>query len=544
VPLFAATIFLSAFLLFQVQPLLGKVLLPWFGGTPAVWTTCMCFFQVVLLGGYAYAHWIIEHLSARRQALVHVALLAGAVASVFPTILPDPALAPTAAEAPAVTILLVLARSVGLPYFALSATGSLLQAWFARRHPQRSPYALYALSNAGSLLGLVTFPFLVEPALGSAGQAAGWFWGFFAFAGLCSFVALAGRGPAAARAPERDPDPAPPSWSDRFSWVGLAACGSVMLLAITNQMALDVASVPFLWVLPLAVYLLSFVVAFGGERRYRRGLWYPLFVAATAGTIGLMYAGAGPPLWVQIGGYVGALFVFTMVAHGELYRLRPAPARLTSFYLSLALGGALGGVLVGLVAPVVFSQYFELHLCLLALPMLVLGAFRRRPELGVGRVAQRRILGLCAVVAIVAGVLVEWFDPIGLALVVPLVLAIAVGFAFAALFVRHDGEHGGLERRGLTIAWVLPKLAVVLLGVNLVNLARWHSGDALAVERVSSTMARSSTDSSSRIPRAASGTPPTSATAAGWGWRWSGIRRGRRACPCASACWAWAPGRC
>ncbi len=365
---FALTIFLSAFLLFQVQPLIGKVILPWFGGTPAVWNTCMVFFQVLLLGGYAYAHWSIERLNPRRQGIVHVALLVAAVAVTAPTILPSASLAPDGTESPTWLILAVLAVSVGLPYFTLSATGSLVQAWFARAKPDRSPYSLYALSNAGSLLGLLTFPFVVEPNLGSAYQASMWFWGYVAFAVACSVLAIrVGWVTAGAREHAADVEVAgepgePPSVIMKLLWVALAACGSTMLLATTNQMALDVASVPFLWVLPLALYLLSFILCFSSERRYPRVAFYPLFVASVVGVLSLMLAGPGVKIYTQVGIYCGALFVFVMVCHGELYRLRPHPRHLTSFYLMLSLGGAVGGIFVGLVAPHVFDQYFD---CLL-----------------------------------------------------------------------------------------------------------------------------------------------------------------------------------
>ncbi|HEY8379836.1 MAG TPA: hypothetical protein VIK91_25270, partial [Nannocystis sp.] len=257
---FALTIFLSAFLLFQVQPLIGKIILPWFGGTPAVWTTCMLFFQCLLLAGYAYAHAVIA-MPARRQGPLHLTVLGAAVLAAAPTIFPPAAYKPDGAGSPLLQILLVLAVSVGLPYFALSTTGSLVQAWFSRLYPGRSPYPLYALSNIGSLLGLLTFPFLVEPRLGSATQASVWFWGFALFAVLCGSIALRtmrenAQPSTAGGSDETDVAP-PPSLGLRAIWVALGACASIMLLALTNQMAIDVASVPFLWVIPLALYLLS-----------------------------------------------------------------------------------------------------------------------------------------------------------------------------------------------------------------------------------------------------------------------------------------------
>ena len=476
---FAVTIFLSAFLLFQVQPLIGKIALPWFGGTPAVWTTCMLFFQVLLLGGYAYAHFTTR-LTPRRQAIVHVALLALAVIATAPTILPGDAWKPAGDDSPVAVILAMLAVTVGLPYFTLSATGSLAQAWFARAHPGRSPYALYALSNIGSLLGLLTFPFAVEPRLGSAQQASLWFWGYAAFAVLCGALALRVglRTPAAATVPKDSSDAPPPTPGLYAVWVGLAACASTMLLAITNQMAIDVASVPFLWVVPLALYLLSFILCFGSERWYPRIVFYPLLVAAYVGVVGLMLAGSAARLPVQISVYAGALFVFVMVCHGELYRLRPHPRHLTSFYLALSLGGALGGLLVGLVAPYVFPQYFELHLCLLATAVLVFYAFHRDPRLELrGRWLRTVVRAQCLGVAGVA-VYVARLDPDAFRFVIPLTAAVGIVLLFAFLW-----SHELVRTPRGRLAWLLPPIAVALLGVNLAIEAARRGDRAVAVSR-------------------------------------------------------------
>ena len=479
---FALTIFLSAFLLFQVQPLIGKIVLPWFGGTPAVWTTCMLFFQVLLLGGYAYAHFSPGRLTPRRQGLVHVALLALAVAATAPTILPADTWKPGGAESPLWLILGLLAVTVGLPYFTLSATGSLAQAWFSRAHPGRSPYALYALSNIGSLLGLLTFPFAVEPNLGSTQQAGLWFWGYVAFALLCGGLALRVglRAPAGASSAvlEDSPDAPRPGLGLRAVWVGLAACASTMLLAVTNQMTIDVASVPFLWVVPLALYLLSFILCFGSERWYPRVLFYPLLVAAYVGVVGLMLAGGGAKLEVQVAVYCASLFVFVMVCHGELYRLRPHPRHLTGFYLALSLGGALGGVLVGLVAPAVFSQYYELHLCLLATAALVFYAFYRDPRLELRggwlkAVVRAEMLAFLAIAWWVAEL-----DAYAFGFVVPLVSAAALVLVFAFLW-----SEGTVQTRRGRLAWLLPPAAIALLAVNLAIEARRRSSDAVTISR-------------------------------------------------------------
>ena len=489
---YALTIFLSAFLLFQVQPLIGKVILPWFGGTPAVWNTCMVFFQMLLLGGYAYAHWSIDKLTPRKQGLIHLVLLAVAVAVTAPTILPGESWAPTGDESPIAFILLLLGVAVGLPYFTLSATGSLLQAWFARSYPDRSPYPLYALSNAGSLLGLLTFPFLVEPNLGSSAQASTWFWVYAIFAFLCSALAVrvgwvaAGSTAAGPELEEPSDDAEPPTRGLKAVWVALAACGSVMLLATTNQMAIDVASVPFLWVLPLSLYLLTFILCFSSEKRYPRVVFYPLFVASVVGVLSLMLAGPGVKIYTQVGIYCGALFVFVMVCHGELYRLRPHPRYLTSFYLMLSLGGALGGVFVGLIAPNVFDQYYELHLCLLLTPALVLYTFWRDPRL---ELKGRALIGLAVVSAAVAFGVIGYvafehpgqFEYVSTGAIATALIAI-FGLVYAVRSKEKPQESMARHGRG-RLAWALPGVALVLLGANLVEEVSYRSTGALEISR-------------------------------------------------------------
>jgi len=389
VGLWASTIFLSAFLLFQVQPLVGKYLLPWFGGGPGVWTACLLFFQTVLLAGYAYAHLIRTYLPRRGQVLVHLAVLV--VAAVLLPIAPSAAWKPEAAVGdPTGRILLLLATSVGLPYFALAATSPLVQAWFGARHPGRSPYRLYALSNAGSLGALVTYPFLVEPALRLGTQATVWSAGFVGFAALCAGCGVAlWRAKVAAETPAARPAhgggvaEAAPGVRGWLLWLALPACGSVMLLAVTNQMCADVAVVPFLWILPLGLYLLSFVLCFRSDRAYPRPLFWVLLPLAAAVILWLLYENIQASILWQIVGYSAGLFVVCMVCHGELARLKPGPRRLTSFYLAIAAGGAMGGLLVALVAPRIFRGYFELHVGLWACLVLAMLAVRwdrgRRP---------------------------------------------------------------------------------------------------------------------------------------------------------------------
>ena len=380
--LHAVTIFLSAFLLFQIQPLIARYLLPWFGGTAAVWTTCMLFYQIVLLAGYAYAHLIRTRLSSRGQVIAHLVLLAAAV--VLLPIAPSAGWKPQEAGDPTWRILGTLAATVGIPYFALSATSPLLMAWFSATRPGASPYRLYAISNAGALLALASYPFVVEPLLRLRMQADVWSALFISFAFLCGACAIffwrAKRPPetlpetagAAASAPPR------PSLFVRGLWLALPACGSALLLAVTNEMCSDVGVVPDLWILPLALYLVSFILCFESDRLYQRAIFWPLLVVAGGVALALLYGGVNVPIVLQIAGYSFVLFACCMVCHGELARLKPDPRLLTSYYLSISAGGAVGGVLVGLVAPVVFSGYFELHVALGACFVLTALIFWRK----------------------------------------------------------------------------------------------------------------------------------------------------------------------
>jgi SAM-dependent methyltransferase len=410
VALYALTIFLSAFLLFQVQPLIGKYILPWFGGGPTIWTTCMLFFQMVLLAGYAYAHLVRTHLKERRQAVVHAALLVGAV--LLLPIAPSAAWKPEEAGDPTWRILLVLAASVGVPYFALSATSPLLQAWFSVTHPGRSPYRLYALSNAGSLLALASYPFLIEPELRLKTQTLAWSAGFVVFVIFGALCALrlwrAEPAAAAAEAPAGEAPSAPrPGWGTWVLWLLLPACGSVMLLAVTNQMCMDVGVVPFLWVLPLSLYLLSFIVVFNNERAYWRPVFWPLLAAAAGVMIYVLFRGVYLGILWQVAGHSAVLFVCCMVCHGELARLKPDPRRLTAFYLMSSAGGAVGGLLVTIVAPLVFSGYRELHYGLIACLTLAAAAYlHERWVRGQERPVWKFIVFTAASLAVVIGTLI------------------------------------------------------------------------------------------------------------------------------------------
>jgi len=369
--LYAVTIFLSAFLLFQVQPLIAKIILPWFGGTAAVWTVCMLFFQVLLLAGYVYSHAYVRlRIPARRH--IHIALLALAAATL--PLAASTAWKPAGGEDPTWRILGLLATSVGLPYFVLSTTGPLVQAWYARSHEGAAPYRLFALSNLGSMLALVSYPLAVEPLLALGTQAAVWSAGFVLFALACA--ALAWRSKGAEAQPLAGGESGKPGPGLQALWAGLACCASVLLLAFTGHMTLNIAAIPFLWVLPLALYLLSFVLCFEASGWYRRWLFVPLLGAGLAGVC-VTLTHSNPSIWTLIPLYSATLFAACMVCHGELARSKPHPQHLTGFYLMLALGGAAGGVLVGLVAPNVFEDLYELPIGMLALSLLVIAALLR-----------------------------------------------------------------------------------------------------------------------------------------------------------------------
>jgi len=368
---YALTIFTGAFLLFQVQPLIGKYILPWFGGGPGVWTTCMLFFQVLLLGGYAYAHFTTRWLKPRTQTVVHLALLAAALALL--PITPGDAWKPQGVDNPTLRILVLLAVSIGLPYFVLSATGPLIQHWFSRARPDQSPYRLYALSNVGSLLALISYPFLFETEFTRRTQAALWGWGLLVYVVCCAVCALrvwkANRAVesapstpslqhSAASSPSLNPQP---STLNHFLWLLFPACASVLLLAVTNKLCQDVAVIPFLWVVPLAIYLLSFIICFDSPRWYQRLPFTLALVAALAGLCWALFNASDQSLLRQVAIYCGGLFICCMVCHGELYRLRPDPRYLTGFYLMIAAGGALGGFFVAVIAPLIFTDYYELH---------------------------------------------------------------------------------------------------------------------------------------------------------------------------------------
>lgn len=372
----ALTIFVSAFLLFELEPLIAKIILPWFGGVAAVWTVCLLFFQTVLLLGYLYAHLLTRRFGWRMQGWLHVGLLAASLLAL--PILPKNSLKPLGPEHPALHILWVLMLTVGLPFFLLSATSPLLQAWLTSARKDSGVYRFYALSNAGSLLGMLSYPMLIEPWLSTVGQAWSWSVAYAAFAVACAAIALAQHGRSAPHEQEKE---IPRSdWKTRALWIGLSACSSALLLAITNHITQNVASVSFLWIIPLSLYMLSFILCFGSSRWYHRTIFLRLLgVALGAMAYALSPSLMALPLWVLISVFCAGLFVCCMFCQGELARLKPDPSQLTSFYFLSSLGSVAGAVFVAVVAPQVFSGFYELHVAVGACALLAVLVHRMDP---------------------------------------------------------------------------------------------------------------------------------------------------------------------
>ena len=384
--LYALTIVVSAFLLFQVQPVIAKIILPWFGGSAAVWTVCMLFFQMALLLGYLYAHALVRYLRPRTQMLVHAGLLL--LSALALPVYPSTAWKPLGGEDPTLRILGLLAVTVGLPYFLLSTTGPLLQAWYARRFQGAMPYRLYALSNAGSMFALLSYPVLFEPVFTTHQQAWMWSAAYGVFVVLCGVTAIGsgpgarGQGPGASSA-SPGAHAVPPSAKKYLIWLLLPAVASLLLLAITNHLSQNVAAIPFLWVLPLSIYLLTFILCFEGSGWYRRNPYLQLLAVALGSmAYALSVDSTGSvPIRVMVPLFTMGLFTCCMVCHGELARLKPDPRYLTHFYVMIAAGGALGGLLVGLVAPRLFNAIYEMPLGLVACAVLVLWVLRQDAEI-------------------------------------------------------------------------------------------------------------------------------------------------------------------
>ncbi len=428
--LYAGTIFSSAFLLFLVQPIVTKHILPWFGGSAAVWATCLVFFQTLLLLGYAYADTISRKLTPITQIKLHALLLLLSLASL--PVLAGDTWKPAGDEDPSHYILLLLAATVGLPYLMLSTTGPLIQSWAARSGDSERVYRLFSLSNLASLVALISYPFLIEPSLPLQGQSSIWSLIYGAFVLMCllsglavlrsnvnaalsSLPSVSYSSASPSRAPMHDAtrmhanaiasavsatadSNSPPSARTQLLWVALSAMGSWQLLAITNHLTQNIAAIPFLWLLPLVIYLASFVLCFESDRWYRRKIYLaPVMLLLFAGAYGLVDNKLGLNLKLALPLYSVGLFMTCMFLHGELAALRPAPRHLTRFYLALSLGGALGGMLVGLVAPRVLPAYYELGISYVIIALLAAFLLRR------SRLQLAAALLLCVACSILLG---------------------------------------------------------------------------------------------------------------------------------------------
>ena len=374
---FYAVVALSAFLLFLVQPLIAKQILPWFGGSSAVWTTCMLFFQGALLLGYAYADVAPRNLGPKRQPQLHIVVAVIGLLT-LPILAPE-SWKPAGGEEPISRILLLLAVTIGLPYVLLSTTSPLIQSYFARLRPGQDPYRLFALSNAASLAALVAYPVAIEPYVGTRMQAWGWSTLFALFVLLLGALAWrvsraqspAGESVAVAGSTGEANSIGSPELKKQLRWIALSAAGSMLLLAVSNHITQNVASVPLLWILPLTLYLLTFILTFDGTGWYKRaGYAGPFLVLVSGMCFLLLNKDFQFDLVVQTSVFCVGLFVVCMVCHGELVLAKPAPQHLTRFYLLVSIGGALGALVVSVLAPLLFATYVETALALLVAALL------------------------------------------------------------------------------------------------------------------------------------------------------------------------------
>ena len=364
---FTLAVATGAFLVFQVQPIVSKRILPWFGGSPAVWTTCMLFFQVVLFGGYLYAHALTRLFTPRRQGLVHTLLVCVALLAL--PIIPDASWKPLAGEQPSLRILLLLVASVGVPYFVLSATGPLMQVWFSHVTLGRSPYRFFALSNLGSLVALLSYPVLFEPVFTVAWQGVLWTLLFSLYALACAACVWQlwnqRTHPChpSAEKPADEANAARPAPGRLALWLVLPALASVMLLATTNHVCQNLPPTPFLWVVPLSLYLLTFIISFDSQRWYVRTPFASIAMASCFVLSLRTTEWFAQQYLLEVVVCFVAMFCVCMLCHGELVRLKPAPRHLTLFYLMCSAGGALGGLIVAIACPWLLDSYFEMNVC-------------------------------------------------------------------------------------------------------------------------------------------------------------------------------------
>ncbi len=483
---YTVTIFIGAFLLFQIEPMIAKYILPWFGGSTTVWTTCLLFFQVALLAGYTYAHFVGTRMRPRQQLIVHLGLIAICVLAMTTLaiwskspILPGAGWKAARVHFPIVRILMVLSASIGLPYFALSATAPLVQSWFALSFPEKSPYRLYAVSNFGSLLGLLTYPFAVEPNLGLRAQANLWFILYLVFAVSITYCALPLRSAVPGKLQDEDASDADSSRGVWALWIALPACASLLLYGATGQMTQDVAPIPFMWILPLGLYLFSFIICFDSNRWYRREIFQPLFGAAIFSNLVLVIfldrisafiAGASLSvttvrMLLEIVNVLVLMFAGCMVCHGELVRLKPHKRDLTAFYLMLSAGGALGGIFSVVFAPLLFREFVDFRFAAWTCLVLITISLTRDRESWLYRRtpwAGPAILFAAAILPSMAGTVAQ---PGTYA-----VIAIAVVAVFV-LFTRRKNPPRWMARPGIIAQGSMLAAAVMLAIVYVQTIA-------------------------------------------------------------------------
>ena len=371
VALVAGTLFFSAFLMFLVEPMIARMVLPLLGGSPSVWNTCLVFFQTMLLGGYAYAHGATRYLGVRRHIVVHAVVL------LLPLLVLPIGLhhaPPALPDRPAVWLLLALLGSIGLPFFVLSTSAAVLQTWFSATDDQSAtdPYFLYAASNLGSFIALLAYPLIVEPTLRLQDQARLWTGGYAMLVALTlAGAAVAWRRGGATMAAVVDHDVDEPiAWLRRGRWIALAFVPSSLLLAVTTYISTDVASVPLLWILPLALYLLAFVLAFSPSVARVRAMSARLMPLLVVVLTLILVVDAVSPLSLIIPLHLAAFMAIAITCHSDLASDRPSPTQLTEFYFWIACGGMLGGMFNALLAPVIFSGIAEYPLVLVAACLL------------------------------------------------------------------------------------------------------------------------------------------------------------------------------
>ena len=496
VGIYRLTIFLSAFLLFEVEPILVKYLLPWFGGSSAVWTTSLLFFQLILLAGYGYSHVLGTRFQRRSQGRMHLALvlislaLMGAAALSRPTpITPGPNWQPVDSDSPVLHLLALLTVSIGLPYFVLSSTAPLLQLWFASDYRDASPYRLYSLSNLGALIALISYPFAIEPNLSVRDQALVWvalYAGFSIAMSICAVRHLyAPEGSEiSAIDPTNDAARLVPTRTTYALWILLAACASLMLLATTSHLTQDVAPIPFLWLLPLALYLLSFIICFENENWYDRRIFHPaLGVAVVLGCMVLCNSYTG--IVRQIVVFSALLFSICMVCHGELYRLRPDSKHLTAFYLMVSVGGAVGGIFAAIIAPHIFRGYWEFQLAIGSSVVLLFMVLLREPGSWVHRRVPLISLGLLVAAfclpALVGAISskIEFTYKVGAASTV----------ALMAMVAFRKSDTGIFRRPGSLVQFALSVALLVVVTILMVTIRASNQGSLFASRNFYGTLA-------------------------------------------------------